>query len=87
MELKPQSESMHEMGIWGLTSIADAAIATNIRLGISEIKERSFPKWAMKLFEIQAFSIASPKFTDVLSKVADQDSDALRIFGRLSIGF
>jgi hypothetical protein len=126
VELRYQSESVHEMGILGLTRIIDVAIVTNTRLGItgvlffdkgyfgqilegprdgveevwsriqkdkrhqnieflgiSAIKERRFPKWAMKLFDVQEFASAFPKFSDVVSKMTDQDLEALDAMGRL----
>lgn len=52
-------------------------------LGISEIKERRFPKWAMRLFDVQEFSIAFPKFSDVVSKMTDQDLESLHSMSRL----
>lgn len=52
-------------------------------LGISEIEERRFPNWAMKLFDVQEFSLAFPSFSDVVDKMADQDLEALRTLGKL----
>jgi hypothetical protein len=52
-------------------------------LGMSEIKERRFPIWAMKLFDVQEFSIAFPTFSDVVSKMTDQDLVALSELGKL----
>lgn len=126
VELRYQSESVHDIGILGLTRILDVAIPTNTRLGItgvlffdkgyfgqilegpgeavdevwgrirqdkrhqniellgvSEIQDRRFPKWAMKLFEVHEFAIAFPTFSDVISKIKDQDLEALNTMGRL----
>ncbi|WP_216233751.1 BLUF domain-containing protein [Polynucleobacter sp. AP-Reno-20A-A9] len=120
VELRYQSQAVHDMGILGLTRILDVAIPRNARLGItgilffdkgyfgqilegnradievlwasiqkdqrhhkiellgiSTITKRRFPKWAMKLFDVQEFSSAFPKFSEVIDSMTDQDLKAL----------
>ena len=126
VELSYQSESVHDMGILGLTRILDTAIPANSRLGItgvlffdrgyfgqilegkradveelwgriqkdprhrniqllgiSEITKRRFPKWAMKLFDVQEFTTAFPKFADLVGDMDDHDLEALQAMSKL----
>ncbi len=52
-------------------------------LGISEITKRRFPKWAMKLFDVQEFSAAFPKFSDAVDAMDDQDLESLQAMSKL----
>lgn len=52
-------------------------------LGISEIQERRFPKWSMKLFDVQEFAITFPQFSDVVSGMSDRDLEAFNAIGRI----
>lgn len=48
-------------------------------LGITEIQERRFQKWSMKLFDAQEFKKAFPKFAELISKMDDPDAENIRI--------
>jgi hypothetical protein len=51
---------------------------TNIELlDIKEIEERRFPKWSMKLFDPQEFSIHFPQFGELNAKIDDPDLKTL----------
>lgn len=52
-------------------------------LGITEIKERRFPKWSMKLFNAQEFAEAFPQFSDVINKMEDPGTNMLTIMKAL----
>jgi len=47
-------------------------------LGVTEIKERRFPKWSMKLFDAQEFSAAFPRFAELIVKIDDSDTRTLQ---------
>lgn len=47
-------------------------------LGITDIQERRFPKWSMKLFDAQEFSGAFPQFSELISKMDDPYAETLR---------
>ena len=40
-------------------------------LGITEIEERRFPKWSMKLFDTEEFSITFPQFAELYTNIND----------------
>ena len=42
-------------------------------LGVTEIDERRFPKWSMRLFNAQEFSAAFPQFAELIVKIEDPD--------------
>lgn len=48
-------------------------------LGITEIQERRFQKWSMKLFDAKEFKKAFPKFAELISKMDDPDAENIRI--------
>lgn len=52
-------------------------------LGITEIKERRFPKWSMKLFNAQEFADAFPQFSDVVNKIEDPSRKVLGVMKAL----
>lgn len=69
-------------GVWG--KIQKDPRHFNIEfLGISEIKERRFPRWAMKLFDVHEFSKSFPKFSDVVSEMTDLDIETLNSLWKL----
>ena len=48
-------------------------------LGITEIKERRFPKWSMKLFDAQEFSKDFPQYLVLNKNMEDPNAQLLRI--------
>lgn len=63
--------------IWG--KIKDDPRHHNIELlGITEIQERRFPKWSMKLFDAQQFSVAFPQFVGLIANVDNPDVKTLQ---------
>jgi hypothetical protein len=52
-------------------------------LEITEIEERRFPTWSMKLFDAHEFSAAFPKFATVIAKINDPHEDTLRVMKSL----
>jgi hypothetical protein len=52
-------------------------------LEITEIEERRFPTWSMKLFDADEFSAAFPKFATVVAKITDPQEDTLRVMKSL----
>lgn len=48
-------------------------------LGITEIQERRFPNWSMKLFDAKEFSEAFPQFSELISKMDDPYAETLRM--------
>lgn len=53
-------------------------------LGITEIKERRFPKWSMKLFNAQEFAEAFPQFSEILNNNEDPSAKVLGVMKALS---
>lgn len=61
---------------WG--RIKNDSRHSNIELlGITEIAERRFPNWSMKLFNAEEFSVAFPQYSELLAKVNDSDLKTL----------
>lgn len=52
-------------------------------LGITEIQERRFPKWSMKLFDAKEFSEAFPQFAEIINKIDDPYTETLRTMKQL----
>jgi len=52
-------------------------------LGITEIQERRFPKWAMKLFDAKEFSESFPQFAEIVNKMDDPYVETLRMMKQL----
>ncbi len=48
-------------------------------LGIVEIEERRFPKWSMKLFNVEEFTEAFPQFSELIRQMVDPEAEKLRI--------
>jgi hypothetical protein len=48
-------------------------------LGITEIKERRFPKWSMKLFDAQEFSVYFPQYAELIVKIDNSDIKTLEV--------
>ena len=42
--------------------------------GIVKIEKRRYPQWSIKLFDIQAFSVAFPQFAELIAKIDDHDT-------------
>ena len=43
-------------------------------LGITEIGERRFPSWSMKLFDANEFSATFPQFAELIAKIDNHDA-------------
>jgi len=54
-------------------------------LGISEIQERRFPKWALKLYDGKEFAGFLPQFSSAIGEITGADGETLRIMK--SLGF
>ena len=52
-------------------------------LGITEIEARRFPKWSMKLFDVQEFLVTFPQFAKLLSKIDNSDMKTLEVLRSL----
>lgn len=52
-------------------------------LGITEIKERRFPEWSMKLFDANEFSVTFPEFAGLLAKIDDPAIKTLEVLKTL----
>ncbi|MBU3620645.1 BLUF domain-containing protein [Polynucleobacter sp. CS-Odin-A6] len=52
-------------------------------LGITEIQERRFPKWSMKLFDAKEFSEAFPQFAEQVNRMDDPYAEILRMMKQL----
>lgn len=52
-------------------------------LGITEIKERRFPNWSMKLFDVQEFAVTFPQFAEQLAKIDNPDIKTLEVLKTL----
>lgn len=52
-------------------------------LEMTEIEERRFPSWSMKLFDAQEFAAAFPQFAAVIAKIDNPHEDALRMMKSL----
>jgi hypothetical protein len=52
-------------------------------LGIAEIEERHFPKWSMKLFDAQEFSVTFPQFAELLAKIDNPDVKTFEVLQSL----
>lgn len=52
-------------------------------LGITKIEERRFPKWSMKLFDTQEFSVTFPQFAELLAKIDNPDLKTLEVLRSL----
>jgi hypothetical protein len=52
-------------------------------LGITEIKERRFPKWSMKLFNAEEFLEKFPQFADAIKKIEDPSTKVMGIMKAL----
>jgi|APGre2960657505_1045072.scaffolds.fasta_scaffold83721_1 hypothetical protein len=52
-------------------------------LGITEIEERRFPKWSMKLFDAEEFLVTFPQFAELLAKIDNPDMKTLEVLKSL----
>ena len=52
-------------------------------LGITDIQERRFLKWSMKLFDAQEFSGAFPQFSELVHQMDDPHAETLRMMKAL----
>ncbi|CAM3729308.1 BLUF domain-containing protein [Polynucleobacter arcticus] len=52
-------------------------------LAITEIEERRFPKWSMKLFDTQEFSDTFPQFAELLAKIDNPNLKTLKVLRSL----
>ncbi len=52
-------------------------------LGITKIEERRFPKWSMKLFDTQEFSVTFPQFAELLAKIDNPEMKTLGVLKAL----
>ena len=52
-------------------------------LGITEIEERRFPSWSMKLFDAHEFSVIFPQFSELIAKIDDPDMKTLEVLKTL----
>lgn len=43
-------------------------------LSVTEIQERRFPKWSMKLFDAHEFSATFPQFAELITKIDNHDA-------------
>lgn len=52
-------------------------------LSITEIEARRFPKWSMKLFDAQEFSVTFPQFAERIAKIDHPDMKTLEVLQSL----
>jgi hypothetical protein len=52
-------------------------------LGITEIEGRRFPKWSMKLFDTQEFTIVFPQFSGLMAKIDNPDAKTFQVLKSL----
>lgn len=52
-------------------------------LGITEIQERRFPKWSIKLFDAQHFLEAFPQYSDLIAQISNPDIKTLQVLRSL----
>lgn len=48
-------------------------------LGIVQIEKRRFPKWSMKLFNVEEFTEAFPEFSQLIRAMENSEAENLRI--------
>ena len=54
-------------------------------LGLDEIQERRFPRWALKLYDGKEFASFLPQFSNAIGEITGADGETLRIMQ--SLGF
>lgn len=52
-------------------------------LGITEIKERRFPEWSMKLFNADEFLVTFPEFSELIAKIENPAIKTLEVLKTL----
>ncbi len=52
-------------------------------LSITEINERRFPQWSMKLFDTQEFAVFFPQFAELLAKIDNSNMKTLDVLRSL----
>jgi hypothetical protein len=52
-------------------------------LGITEIEERRFSKWSMKLFDTQEFSAIYPQYAELIARIDNHNLKALEVIRSL----
>ena len=52
-------------------------------LSITEIDERRFPQWSMKLFNAQEFEAVFPQFAELIAKIDNPDMKTLEVLKSL----
>lgn len=78
--LEGSREAVEE--IWG--RIQKDSRHRNIELlGITEIEERRFPNWSMKLFNAHEFSAIYPQFSELIAKIDNPNMKSFEVLKTL----